>query len=188
MGLEHEASGPGRGVGPGPLAPTPIAGFPGKPNRDLSAVPAPIDAASAHLSRTLPSRQDLATVVERPRLGPAVGSGAGCAGSPPTSLHHVAGRHRCVPWPLSWRCLRSTFLPRSWASGADSSLLGTAEALDPHGEMATVIVTLSPWRSAPDGAMPRTVPGSPLDGAVSTVTCNPSLSSAVRTMSSGWPR
>jgi len=33
--LEHSASGPRAGDNPGPLAPTPIAGFPGGPNRDL---------------------------------------------------------------------------------------------------------------------------------------------------------
>src|SRR6266567_4578581 len=119
----------------------------------------------------LPSRQDLATVVERPRMGRAVGPGAGCAGSPPTSLHHVAGRHRCVPWLLSWGCLRSTFLPRSWMSGADPSLLGPVEALDSRGGGATVIVTVSPWRSAPDGAMPTTVPGAPPAGAVTMAKC-----------------
>ncbi len=57
-------------------------------------------------------------------------------------------------------------------SGADPSLLGPAEALDsPGGGRATVIVTVSPWRSAPDGAMPTTVPGAPPAGAVAMAKC-----------------
>src|SRR6266511_1393505 len=89
---------------------------------------------------------------------------------------------------LPGRCLRPAFPPRSRADVADPSPLGTAEALDSSGEEATVIVTVSPWRSAPDGVMPTTVPGSPLAGPVSTATCNPSLISASRTSSSAWPR
>jgi hypothetical protein len=56
-------------------------------------------------------------------------------------------------------------------SGADPSLLGPVEALDSRGGRATVIVTVSPWRSAPDGAMPTTVPGAPPAGAVAMAKC-----------------
>src|SRR6266496_3747234 len=90
---------PGRGVGPGPLAPTPITGFLGESRTVTLSRYSADHAASADLSRTLPSRHGngggkTPARVQRSALE------AGCAGSPqPLRLVPATAQRQPAPAP-----------------------------------------------------------------------------------------
>ena len=112
---------PGRGVGPGPLAPTPITGFLGE-SRTVTFNRYSADRGCKCRSVADPAVQAGQRWWKDPRVGRAVGPGAGCAGSP--SLQAGASDSSMTTRPCSrrsWTRTRVSGRPSSSRTDACST-------------------------------------------------------------------